>query len=196
MTPELKLGALLDDTLVALRNRGRELPDLPKGSVFAEDDATLTSAEVASAAAEAAVDPFQQHGECALLAKMRTASGDVALSGNAAPQATVKSGAQISDRHTKKRLDSAGGSRKDRARADKRGYMPSRSKRGGGGAYGWGAAPSAAELIEWEVGACVRTRIAPVFWYSSAWSQKCSVVRRVARAGRHRLADGRRGRLE
>ena len=151
MTPELKLGALLDDTLVALRNRGRELPDYPKGSVFAEDDDTLTSAEVASAAAEATVDPFQQHGECALLAKMRTASGDVALLGNAAPQVTVKSGAQIGDRHTKKRLDSAGGGRKDRARADKRGYVPSRSKRGGGGAYGWGAAPSATELLEWEV---------------------------------------------
>ena len=170
MTPELKLGALLDDTLVALRSRGRELPDYPKGSVFAEDNAaddTLTSAEVASAAAQATVDPFQQHGECALLAKMRTASGDVTLPGNAAPQATVKSGAQIGDRHTKKRLDSAGGGRKDRARADKRGYMPSRSKRGGGGAYGWGAAPSAAELIEWEVRESVRTRVAPVFWYPS-----------------------------
>ena len=40
MTPELKLGALLDDTLIALRSRGRELPDYPKGSVFAEDDDT------------------------------------------------------------------------------------------------------------------------------------------------------------
>ena len=161
MTPELKLGALLDDTLIALRSRGRELPDYPKGSVFAEDDAaddTLTSAEVASAAAQATVDPFQQHGECALLAKMRIASGDVTLPGNAAPQATVKSGAQTGDRHTKKRLDSAGGGRKDRARADKRGYMPSRSKRGGGGAYGWGAAPSVAELVEWEVRVCARTR--------------------------------------
>ena len=147
MAPELKLGALLDDTLVALRNRARELPELPKGSVFPEDDAVdlVTVAEAAAVVAS-------------------PAGGSAAKSSsNAAPQTTVKNNSTppTGDRHTKK-SDAANGGRKDRARADKRGYVPSRSKRSGGGAYGWGAAPTAAELVKWEVRVCA-ARILEVF---------------------------------
>ena len=181
MAPELKLGALLDDTLVTLRNRGRELPDLPKDAVFAEDDA-VDAVTVAEAAAVMSSLPAGG-GSTTNHAK---SNKDLARPDrHTKKRATVDKAAAASGMTSRKMKDAdrgAGGSRKDRARADKRGYVPSRSKRGGGGAYGWGAAPSAAELIEWEVRECVRLALLPCSGTLQSVSKR-SVVRRVARAG-------------